>query len=138
MIERNCGKELKFKMKDEKILMTIDEIGNLISDWRKVDSQEVSEEIEEMIIEKAAELTDLTKQLKSDEKCGCLCDECRCRNECEDCNFGRYFEMQVTANKLLQVMTKEQKKALATAIIAETKNPKFEEVQAVIEKLCQE
>lgn len=117
-------------MTDEKILMMIDELGNLISDWRKVDSLEVTEQISKMIIAKAAELIELTRQIEPDANCGCLCDEC------EDCNFGRYFKMLVTANKLLKVMTEEQKKALATVIVAGTSSPDFEELQAIIKKIC--
>ena len=125
-------------MDDEKIAIMIDELGRMISDWRKVDSREVGELIEEMIIDKAAELTKLANpQPIAQTNCGCLCDECQCHDECDDANFSRFFGMLVTAKKLLRVMTDEQKKALATVIIAETTSPVFEEIQAVIKKICQ-
>ena len=123
-------------MNDEKILMKIDEIGTLISDWRKIDSCEVSELITELIIDEAAELVEIAREestaQKTDTNCGCLCDEC------DEANFSRYFEMLVSANKLLQAMTNEQKKALVTVILAGMINPEFEELQAVIKKFCQD
>ena len=122
-------------MNDEKVLMVIDELGRMISDWRKVDSREVSELITELIIDEAAELVEIAREenaaQKTDTNCGCLCDEC------DEANFSRYFEMLVSANKLLQAMTNEQKKALVTVIIAGMTNPDFEELQAIIKKICE-
>ena len=122
-------------MNDEKVLMVIDELGRMISDWRKVDSREVSELITELIIDEAAELVEIAREenaaQKTDTNCGCLCDEC------DEANFSRYFEMLVSANKLLQAMTNEQKKALVTVIIAGMTTPDFEELQAIIKKFCE-
>ena len=74
----------KNKMRDEKIFLAIDEIGRMISDWRKVDSQEVSEQITEMIIDKAAELI---KQIEPEKNC-------ECREECEDYDFRILLEVK--------------------------------------------
>ena len=78
-------------MRDEKIFLAIDEIGRMISDWRKVDSQEVGEEITEMIIDKAAELM---KQIEPEKNCKCLCDKCECREECGDYDFRILLEVK--------------------------------------------
>ena len=71
-------------MRDEKIFLAIDEIGRMISDWRKVDSQEVGEEITEMIIDKAAELM---KQIEPKKNC-------KCREECGDYDFRILLEVK--------------------------------------------
>ena len=89
-------------MRDEKIFLAIDEIGRMISDWRKVDSQEVGEQITEMIIDKAAELM---KQIEPEKNCKCLCDKCECREECGEC-VERFLLKTVQSKKLAVILVR--------------------------------
>ena len=86
-------------MDSEKIKNCIYILKDLIEDWNKVETSEVEEQAERLIIAKAAELVKLAEPKKSEMACNC----------CGDC--AEEIDAQ---NKLLQVV--EAVDAFTTAI----------------------
>ena len=123
------------------------ELENLISDWRKVESPEVTDIAEEIIIDKAAELLEVARPQKLETTCGkfefCVTSDggmafsapkksemaCNCPHDCDDEELPKEFiDAMKSVTKILGQMTETQKDALTAKICSDMH---FDILQAV-------
>ena len=68
-------------MDSEKIKNCIYILKDLIEDWNKVETSEIEEQAERLIIAKAAELVKLAEPKKSEMACNCCAEEIDAQNK---------------------------------------------------------